>query len=237
MSGSDEETTMDKLILLITSIIVLTSHYVFAQSESVNGLGSYDAGSKIITVPEVYDNHVVIDGLFSKGEWDDALRFSITDNFDICLKANSGNLYIGLKSTKPIGVLVSELWITSNDKDIFHLYTSMALAEGKMCFPTEEYKPSFVVNYSDGWEASCMKYNRAKHEVWIASGQPKGIENYDVIFDKLDGVEYKISQSKFSGSRVKMRIVLREPEESSAYPKDADLKSARNWVELILPHS
>jgi hypothetical protein len=237
MIVSYKEVRMAKLTFLVSSIIVLTSHYVFAQSEAMNGPGPCDAGSRTVVVPEVHDNHVVIDGLFSKGEWDDAVRFPISEHFDICLKSNSGDLFIGLKSAKPVGVVVSELWITSNDKDICHLHSSMTLAEGKMCFPIEEYKPSFVVDYSDGWEASCMKYNRAKHEGWIASGQPKGIENYDVIFDKLDGVEYKISQSKFSGSRVKLRIVLREPEQSSAYPKDADLKSAQNWVKLLLPHS
>lgn len=228
---------MDRLVLLISAVIVLMSHYVYSQSEPIHGLNANDSGSRTVVVPEVSDNHVVIDGSFSKGEWDDALRFPVTESFVICLKANSGFLYIGLKSAKPVGVLVSELWITSNDRDVCHLHSSMTLAEGVMSFPMEEYKPSFEVDYSDGWEASHMKYNRGRHENWIASGHPKGVENYDVIFDKLDGVEYKISQSKFPAAQVKMRIVLREPERVSVYPKDTDLKSAQNWVELILPHS
>jgi hypothetical protein len=68
-------------------------------------------------MPEAKPKQVVTDGIFSIGEWDDALSYSIADKYNIYLKADSEILYIGLKSAKPIGECVCEIRITSNEKE------------------------------------------------------------------------------------------------------------------------
>jgi hypothetical protein len=116
---------ISKLILAI-AVILLTTLGPQAQvmnSDGQNNETLYNARSKIIVVPEGEGKQVATDGIFSIGEWNDALSYSIADNYDIYLKADSEILYIGLKSAVRIGELVCEIRITSNEKEVFLMGT------------------------------------------------------------------------------------------------------------------
>lgn len=144
--------------------------------------GSASTSAKTLIVPEGKGNPVSIDGIFSKGEWDDALKVSISESYDIYLKVGSGNLFIGLKAAKPIGMLLSEIYITSNDREFYNLHSSMALGEGLIPFPSDKSQVKFSVNNNKNWEANCCQENEDKYEKWVAGGQPR--EKYDEILKK-----------------------------------------------------
>jgi len=66
----------------IISMISLTTALILnpmAQSARPTQEVRYNAQSKSVIVPEGKGRQVIIDGVFSKGEWDDALRYSIMD--------------------------------------------------------------------------------------------------------------------------------------------------------------
>jgi hypothetical protein len=227
--------------ILVIAVILLTTFEPQAQvtnSDKQKNDKPYDARSKIIVVPEGKGKQVVTDGMFSIGEWDDALSYSVADNYSIYLKADSDILYVGLKSAKPIGELVCEIRITSNGREIFLLHVSGALGEGISGFPATT---KFDLNNNKYWEANFLQADPEKKEAWIAAGKP--IEKYDDIYEKRDGIEFKIYRQKFTGASLKFTIgwIRVEVEGKKIdkriynYPESASLENADKWVEFILP--
>lgn len=104
-----------RIILVIEVMLVPISELQgqgMSFDKQCNNNTIYSAQSKIITVPEGDGRQVIIDGMFSVGEWDNALMYSMADNYNIYIKADTEALYIGLKSAKLIGELVCEIRIT-----------------------------------------------------------------------------------------------------------------------------
>ena len=229
-----------KLILAIV-LILLTTLGPQAQvmnSDAQNNETLYNAQSKIIAVPEGKGKQVIMDGIFSLDEWDDALAYSVADNYDIYLKADSEILYIGLKSAKRIGELVCEIRITSNEKEVFLLHVSGALGEGISGFPATT---KFDLNNNKNWEANFLKADSLKEAAWVAAGSP--IDKYDDVYHKRDGIEFKIYRKKFTAKSLKFTIGWIRVEVKGKkidkrtynYPENASLRNADDWVELILP--
>jgi hypothetical protein len=234
---------MKILKLMLVMVILLTTVAPRAQVINSDEQGkntSYNALSYSIAVPERKDTQVATDGIFSTGEWDDALHYSVAENYSIFLKADTEILYIGLKSARPIGELICEIRITSNEEDVFLLHVSGALGEGISGFPATT---KFDLNNNEYWEANFLKADSLKNEAWIAAGRP--IDKYDDIYDKRDGVEFKIARKKFTGNTLKLTIGWARVEVSGKkiekkvynYPETASLKSPDNWVELVLPET
>lgn len=226
-----------KRILLVLLFISLCGFQSFTQEPQSGKEIAYNAQSKSIIVPEGKSHQIVIDGIFSTGEWDDALKFPISEQFEIYLIVDSGILFIGLKSAKPLGMAVSEIYITSNDNEFYNLHSSLALAEGVIPFGQS---PKFTVNYYQDWEANFCKYNKVNYEKWVAEGKPfDDLEKYNEIFEKTDGREYRINLNKFTGTRLKMIAGLTYTQGAAKknvrYPENASLENSDSWLELILP--
>jgi len=225
--------------LLIISFIYLCCSNSFAQEIPLEKETAYNAQSRSIIVPKGESDKIVIDGLFSAGEWDNALKFPISEKFDIYLMVDSGILFIGMKSADPLGMAVSEIYITSNDNEFYNLHSSAALGEGVISFGQS---PKFKVNYYSDWEANFCKHNKVNYEKWVAEGKPlDDLEKYNEIFKKTDGREYRINLNKFTGTRLKMIAGLTYTQgaakKNMRYPENASLKNSNDWVELILPSS
>ena len=228
---------MKKILLILSLIFLLCCFKSFAQEAQSGKEIAYNAQSKSIIVPTGKSNQIVIDGIFSTGEWDDALKFPINEQFYIYLMVDSGTLFIGLKSEKSLGMAVSEIYITSSDNEFYNLHSSLSLAEGVIPFGQS---PKFTANYYKDWEANFCKYNKVNHEKWIAEGKPfDDLKKYNEIFEKTDGREYRINLNKFTGTRLKMIAGLTylqgAAKKNVRFPENASLKNSDSWVELILP--
>jgi hypothetical protein len=227
--------------IIVKTVILLITLELQAQktnSDKRNNDTLYNAKSKIIKVPAGKGKQVVTDGIFSTGEWDDALSYSVADNYNIYLKADSEILYIGLKSAEPIGECISEIRITSNEKDVFLLHVSGCLGEGVSGFPATT---KFDLNNNQYWAANFLSADSLKKAAWLAAGQ--SVETYEDMYKKRDGIEFKIYRKKFTGSSLKftigwIQIGVKGNEYNKNiynYPESATLRNADNWVELILP--
>lgn len=225
-----------KTKLLILFVILLLNP-IFNYGQNINK-ESCNADSKIINIPEGNCNQVNSDGIFSKGEWDDALYYPVADNYNIYLKADSEILCIGLKSAEPIIQFLCEIRITSDENEVFLLHVSGSLAEGVSGFPSTT---KFEVNNNKYWESNYCKADSAKKAVWIEAGKP--IEKSDEMYERKDGIEFKIYRKKFTDNSLKFTMGWLQVEIKGNqvdkkifnYPVNATLKNADNWVELILP--
>lgn len=91
------------------------------------------------------------------------------------------------------------------------------------------------------WEANYLKADSLKNAEWIAAGRP--MEQYDDVYNKRDGIEFKIRRSKIAANRLKLTIgwvrveVTGQDIDKRTYnfPVNASFQNADNWAELILP--
>ncbi|MDH4195787.1 MAG: hypothetical protein OEW05_00105 [Candidatus Aminicenantes bacterium] len=161
------------------------------------------------------------------------MSFPISDRHEIYLKADSEDLFVGLKSALPLGLMLSEIHVTSNEKVFIKLHSSARLGEGSGAFPSDFRQSKFGVDNAQDWEANVDVMEKIKEEEWIAQGRPT--EKYDDIFKKKDGKEYRISLKKLAGSRLRMIAGLRDSKGTVNFPRDGTLENCDNWLELILP--
>ncbi len=223
--------------LSVISLLTLLSPAALTPSAPPAQRAPYDAQSKTVIVPEGSGSRIILDGIFSKGEWDDALQYPITDHYTIYLKADPEVLLIGLKSANPSVCQVTDLWITPDDREIYQLHSSALLAEGKIAFPFVMKNSRHLVLSHEAWEANFPERDDAEIEESIAAGRTRGLEKEIEAYRKKDGREYRIFRKKFPGNRLKMRIEVRDSNGGGVYPEDATFREAGKWVELVLPES
>jgi SnoaL-like domain len=191
-----------------------------------------------LVVPEDNGQPVLLDGLFAPGEWDDALRVPIHERVDLFLKTNSGHLFLGLKFKDGLGV-ITDLWMTADDKTVYQMHSSGQLGEGVLTLPVRDANPKTLtettIGYTKDWDANEIRSDSQKKAEWQAAGRPA--EGYRKILFPSDGKEYQIVLSKFSSRRLKMRFLAGDPKGLIIYPEKTDLKSTEGWLELVLPES
>ncbi len=127
---------------------------------------------------------------------------------------------------------------TSNEKEVFLLHVSGTLGEGVSGFPATT---KFELHNNQYWEANILKADSIKKAAWISVGRPIG--KYDNIYNKRDGIEFKIYRKKFIGDSLKFTIGWVRVEVIGKkiikriynFPENASFQNADSWVEFILP--
>ena len=216
--------------LLIT--LILAGVLLAQAAPQVEPSPSSLPGQESIAVPEGNGKPVLLDGLFTSGEWDDALKVAIHDRITLFLKVNSGHLFLGLKYEEAVGV-VTDVWMTSDGKTVYQMHSSGQLGEGVLSLSVADDKSETVIGYTKNWDGNEIKSDSKKKAEWQAAGRPK--EGYRQTLFPSDGKEFQILMSKFSGSRLKMRLMSGDSKGLVIYPKNTDLKSTEKWLELVVP--
>lgn len=168
--------------LLVTAITVNAQQTRFNQTDP-----NFKAGTNI-NIPRGNCQPIIADGKFHDSEWKDAILFTLSDSYIILTKADDEVLAVGLKFPKPMGELVCEVRFTCDDKEVFLLHSSGAMGEGGSGFPATT---KFDLNNNKLWEANFSTKNPEKEAEWITAGEP--IERYDQVYNKREGIEFKIS--------------------------------------------
>src|SRR4030042_6483209 len=74
-----------------------------------------------VRVPEGNGKPILTDGIFSPGEWDDALKVPIKPNIELLLKKSAGFVFVGIRYI-PFTLSVVDLFISPDGKAIRHLH-------------------------------------------------------------------------------------------------------------------
>ncbi|MCK5651979.1 MAG: hypothetical protein KAJ42_11405, partial [Gemmatimonadetes bacterium] len=75
-------------------------------------------GANVARVPETDGVPVMIDGVFSEGEWDDALMVDASEAVKLYLKQEKGHLFIGVRCIRLITPIV-DLFIQPTGQEIY----------------------------------------------------------------------------------------------------------------------
>ena len=196
------------------------------------------AMSDAVTIPQGNGDPVITDGIFTPGEWDDALRIPVTNTVTLHLKRLRDVIFVGVRGQGPTGVGPSELSIAVPGGPIRKLHVSAQL--GEIVVPASGPEPHFRFGLTTDWYANELrrdmeeaarleKQGKSPIEIIIATSYPS------------DGIEFAIRRSKFPGQRWLLRLlasVMRDDGKpgSTVYPPGVPERVTDGWLELHIPN-
>lgn len=228
-------TSISATIIFLSTFILLISIHLFSQTEKQN-FPALDS----IAVPEGNGKPVLLDGIFSQGEWDDALKLEIHPKVQMYLKKYKGHVFIGLRYLPSMGN-GADLQISSDGKTIYHLHVSAQLGERLINENSGSFdNPSFIFGATSDWYANEIRSNLGLRDSLIKQGKSRE-EAIGISLYKYDGVEFQIRQSKINSDVWLIRFSTAFPpgqvgEKPTVivYPENTKLTSTKGWLRLFL---
>jgi hypothetical protein len=197
---------------------------------------SQEDSTESIRVPEGNGKPVLLDGLFSPGEWEDAKKIIIHPNVHLYLKKYGGHVFIGIKIT-PYKTSVVDMFITADGKSIHHLHASAQIGERLVNEDSGLWdKPSFIWGFSVDWYANEIRWDNGKMQELMKKGKNRN-EAQEMSYFKYDGFEFQIKESKFSSARWMFRVLVPmapDFDNPVVFPKGTEMKSTNGWLKLEL---
>ncbi len=188
-----------------------------------------------VTVPEGDGAPVITDGIFSPGEWDDALRIPLSETVELHIKQYRRVVFIGIRAQKidGIGLGPSELSLAVPGGQIQKLHVSAQLYE--VVLPPTGPEPPSRFGLTTDWYANELRRDTAEFERM----QKEGKSPFDIMRATSypsDGIEFAIRRSKLPGQRWLMRLwasafVGGKPG-MLTYPTAAAERTTEGWLEL-----
>jgi hypothetical protein len=194
------------------------------------------AETKSIRVPKGDGRPVMLDGLFSPGEWEDAKKIEIQQNVSLYLKKYGGHVFIGIKIT-PFRTSVVDMFISPDGKSIHHLHASAQVGERIVNENSGPWdNPSFIWGNAVDWQANEIRWDQEKMQALIKEGKNQN-EAQEMSFFKYDGFEFQVRQSKFSSDQWFFRVevpIAPDFNKPIIYPSGTVMKSTKGWIRLEL---
>jgi hypothetical protein len=184
-----------------------------------------------VSVPETDGRPVMIDGLFTAGEWDDAFAIDAGEGVTLYLKQEKGHVFVGIRCTE-LGTAVVDLFIQPTGNEIYQLHASAQIGEIVLSAPGEE-DPRFAWGYSPEWTANEVRWDQARREKLVAEGMDTGEAQVETIFP-YDGFEFQIRKGKFASSRWLIRFNVYSAQVRFAFPHGTEPKDTEGWLPLSL---
>jgi hypothetical protein len=188
-----------------------------------------------VRVPEGNGKPILIDGLFSPGEWDDALKIPIRPNVELLLKKTAGFVFIGIRYV-PFTLSVVDLYISPDGKAIRQLHVSAQLGERLLNeAPGSGDAPEFIWGDTAGWYANEIRWNARQAQALVKEGKDPGEAQMATLF-KCEGFEFQIRLAKFSSAEWRVRLetpIFPDHENRIVFPEGTDTASTKGWLRLV----
>jgi hypothetical protein len=222
-----------KEVAMFRSNLSLATHVLAGVFLACAGLLS-QAPPTTVRVPEGKGRPLLIDGIFSPGEWDDALKIQIRPDLQLLLKKNSGFVFLGLKYS-PFTLSVVDLFISPDDKTVHQLHVSAQLGERLLAGVAGMESP-FIWGATSDWYANEIRWDAQKAEALMKEGKDAGAAQKAALY-RYEGFEFQIRQSKFGTDQWLIRLESpMAPDWSTpvVFPAATSLASTEGWLKLLL---
>jgi hypothetical protein len=183
-----------------------------------------------VVVPTGNGVPVVTDGVFTPGEWDDALVTALGETLELRVKEYRAVVFIGLRG--PAGIGPADLFVSVPDGPIWQLHRSAQLAEA-IVPSSGELPPLRKFGLTPDWYANEQRWDIEEAERLRKAGKTP-LEFMRAASYPSDGIEFAIRRSKFPGERWLIRLegtaFLASDTLTPAvivYPPDTDQKSVQ----------
>jgi hypothetical protein len=152
-----------------------------------------------VAVPTGDGAPVITDGVFTPGEWDDALTIPVADGVTLFLKEYRGVVFVGIRgATGP-----SDLYLAPPGGPIEQLHVSAGLAQ--VLVPTTGPDPTWRLGFTTDWYANEQRRDDAEFERMREDGRDP-MEIMRATTYPFDGIEFAIRRSKIPGRVWLMRF-------------------------------
>lgn len=192
--------------------------------------------SETINIPKAKGAPVLLDGLFSPGEWDDAWQRDLGSGVRLYLKQMGGYVYIGVRYS-PFKGSVADLFISPDGQAIFHLHASAQIGERRVQATSSSWEnPEFVWGDTSDWYANEIRWNQRLMDKLMKEGRSRD-EAQTMSFYLYDGFEFQIRTSKFSSKSWLFRLEAPIPpdwERPIVFPARTTMTKTDGWLRLIL---
>lgn len=162
-----------------------------------------DPTPRPIPVPNGQGVPVLTDGLFTPGEWDDALRLPLSDHAELCLKQFRDVVFIGVRGVGKTSLGPTDLFLATPGNPLQQLHVSRQLFEAELSPAGEPLKVRFGL--TTGWTANEIRYDE-KEEARLMKAGKNPMEVIQGSVYPLDGVEFAIRRSKLKGATWLLRV-------------------------------
>ncbi len=188
-----------------------------------------------VVVPEGDGSPVITDGLFSPGEWDDALRLPLGETVTLHLKQYRRVVFIGVRGQGPLGNGPSELIQAAPGGPQHRHHVSAQLSEAVLTASNPDPRHRFGL--TTDWYANEQRRDMEE----AARLEKEGKDPLTIIRATAypsDGLEFAIRRSKLPGQRWLLRLVasamLAGGPGMLVYPPSSAEKTTEGWLELRL---
>jgi hypothetical protein len=191
---------------------------------------------EVVSVPEGNGRPILTDGLFSPGEWDDALTVQVRPDLQLLLKKTAGFVFLGLKYS-PVCLSVVDLYISPDGKTVHHLHVSAQLGERLLAGPgSAGDPPRFVWGATSDWYANELRWDPGKVEALKKEGKNQYQATTAALY-RYEGFEFQIRQSKFGSGVWLVRLETPMPDTDEGpvvFPPGTSPASTEGWLKLDL---
>ena len=184
-------------------------------------------------VPEGNGAPVITDGLFSPGEWDDALRIALGEAVELRLKQYRDVVFIGVGGLSGAMIGASDLFLAVPGGPVHQLHVSAQL--GEIVLPPTGDAPAFRFGLTSDWYAN----EQRRDQVEFARLQKEGKSPIEIITATAypsDGIEFAIRRSKFPGQVWMMRLqtsfFFKDKPGGLVHPTATAERTTDGWLEL-----
>jgi hypothetical protein len=163
-----------------------------------------------VTVPASDGAPVITDGVFTPGEWDDALKIAIADGVTMFLKvAPAGTAVPGREFREVVFVGVrgatgpADLCLAPVGGPILRLHVSCAL--GQVLVPLTGEGPKLRLGFTTDWYASELRRDEQAFQRMLEEGRSEREARQATTYP-LEGLEFAIRRFKVPGRVWMMRL-------------------------------
>lgn len=185
-----------------------------------------------VRVPQSDGRPVTVDGVFSSGEWEDAVPILVHNPIEIYVKSYRGDLYIGVKYPY-LELPMVDLFLNPEGMATYQLHASGYLAD--RIIPEDELCESFLdTQLSLDWTANTVRWDSAKRDSLVGMGV-YGQEMLKQAILPFEGFEFRIRRSQFSSRAWYIRLevsVFAGSGPPITFPGEASLHEPWKWVML-----
>ena len=196
-----------------------------------------DSAPGRIAVPEGDGRAVLTDGIFTPGEWDDALRLTVDNALTLHLKQVRDHLFVGA-SVSGLNVPIVDLFLQVGDGPVMQFHASAQLGERSLA-PQGQEDPEFQWGRTVDWYANEVRYDRPLRDSLEAAGaDPRHAIRASLY--PYDGFEMQFRRTKFPGSEWRMRVEVAggpDYQVPHIYPAGTERKDVTGWAVLSLSGS
>ncbi len=222
------------LFLLVVVVAVIASVGASLQ-EAPSAPSSAPLAVSSLTVPEGNGAPVITDGIFSAGEWDDALQVPLHGSVTLLVKEYRGVVFIGIRGRGQAGIGPSELFLSTPGGAIHKMHVSAQLYEAELPAFGEAPPPRF--GFTTDWYANETRRDELAYQRMLTDGRNEQ-EALKAATHSSEGREYAIRRFKVPGSvwllRLSASVDIASTPHTITYPPFTPERPTTGWQELRL---